>query len=107
MTPDDFDDDFDPTDESDPELRDLRAEVARLEAVMARQQAELDQLAAAVADGAAEVAAWRAETAELDRRITELEARQRRRERLFWVYSLIGATVGTALSQAVVVLFFP
>src|SRR5207237_951903 len=75
-------DEFDPPDETDPLVRELRTEILRL-------QAQLDQIQAATRAWAAEQEAVRAEMETLHRRMTELEARRRRHERRLWVQGLI------------------
>jgi predicted RNase H-like nuclease (RuvC/YqgF family) len=98
MTPDDSDD-FDPTDETDPEVRELRAQIRELEARVAAHTAQLDQLMAGMMEQAAE-------TETLHRRMDELEARFRRHRRWLWAQALVCATVGASLAQAVVLLLF-
>lgn len=79
-----YDDDYDSPDESedtDPEIRELRAEIIRLEA-------QLDQLTAGARERAAELAVIQAQVEELKRYVARLEARRRRDLaflRLTWV----------------------
>lgn len=91
MTPDD-DREFDPSDETDPEVRHLRAEILRLDA-------QLDQLAAAVREQRAESAELHAMLAELEERIRLLEAHRRLDRRvLVWLVPLVWATCGASLA---------
>ena len=93
-----FDDEYDSPDESedtDPIIRELRAEIIRLEA-------QLDQLAASVRERAEEMAIISAQLAELQLQVARLEARRRRDERLLvvaWVLACasIGLTACTYL----------
>jgi septal ring factor EnvC (AmiA/AmiB activator) len=81
-----FDDDFEGPDESedtDPTIRELRAEIIRLEA-------QLDQLTASVREQAAESALIQAKLVELEARIVRLEARRRRDEKLIVLAWVIG-----------------
>jgi septal ring factor EnvC (AmiA/AmiB activator) len=95
MTPDD-DRDFDPSDESEREIRGLRAEVVRLEA-------QLDQLAASVREQAGETAELRAVLADLDERIRALEGRRRLDHRvLIWLVPLTWAAFGASLTYLLV-----
>src|SRR3954469_2991978 len=79
-----FDDDYDGPDESedtDPVIRELRAEIIRLEA-------QLDQLTASVRERVEEMAIISAQIAELHLQVAQLKARRRRDERLLvaaWV----------------------
>ena len=76
-----FDDDYDSPDESedtDPVIRELRAEIIRLEA-------QLDQLTASVRERAEEAALIQVQLAELEVRLARLEARRRRDEKLLVV----------------------
>ena len=85
-----FNDDFDGPDESedtDPTIRDLRAQIVRLEA-------QLDQLTASVRERAEEAAAIQAQLADLERRVSRLEARRRRDERLIVIaWFMVGASL--------------
>ena len=82
-----FDDDYDSPDESedtDPVIRELRAEIIRLEA-------QLDQLTASVRERAEEAALIQVQLAELEVRLARLEARRRRDEKLLvvaWVIAV-------------------
>ena len=89
----DYDDDYDPADELDPLVRELRNEIIRL-------QAQLDQLTAATDRQAAEMAVLQAQTAELTRLMDELDARRKRFERLFVVRSLALGAAGAAAANA-------
>jgi len=92
MTPDDDDREFDPSDETDPEIRQLRAEILRLEA-------QLDQLAASVREQAAESARLNAVLADLESRIRRLEARRRFDHRvLVWLVPLVWTVFGASLT---------
>ncbi len=74
-------DDYDRPEETDPVIRELRAEIIRLEA-------QLDQLAAGVRERAEESALISAQIAELQRAVERLRQRQRRDARLLvlaWV----------------------
>lgn len=95
MNPDD-DREFDPSDESDPEMRALRAEILRLEA-------QLDQLAAAVREQAEESAELHAMLADLEERIRTLEARRRFDHRvLIWLVPLVWTAFGASLTYLLV-----
>jgi hypothetical protein len=93
-----YDDDFDARDESedtDPIIRDLRTQIVRLEA-------ELDQLTASVRERvrerAEEAAAIQARLAEREQRVSRLEARRRRDERLLiFMFALAVASLATAI----------
>jgi septal ring factor EnvC (AmiA/AmiB activator) len=86
-----FDDEYDSPDESeetDPIVRELRAEIIRLEA-------QLDQLTASVREQTAEAAVIQVQLVELERRVAQLEARRRRDAQflvLAWV--MLGASFG-------------
>ena len=88
-----FDDDYDSpgdrgeSEEKDPTVRELRAEIVRLEA-------QLDQLTASVREQAAESADIRAQLVELEMRLARLEARRRRDERIMLLTGLL--TVASA-----------
>ncbi len=79
-----YDDEYDSQDESedtDPLIRELRAEIIRLEA-------QLDQLQASVRERAEEAVEIRAKLADLDRTLERLKPRRRRDEKLLvlaWV----------------------
>ena len=76
-----FDDDYDSPDESedtDPVIRELRAEIIRLEA-------QLDQLTASVRERAEEAAIIQVQLAALEMRIARLEERRQRDEKLLLV----------------------
>jgi septal ring factor EnvC (AmiA/AmiB activator) len=71
-----YDDDFDSdgpeeSEDTDPTVRELRAEIIRLEA-------QLDQLSASVRERAAETAVIQAQIADLEVRLARLEARRKR-----------------------------
>ena len=95
-----FDDDYDSPDESedtDPMIRELRTEIIRLEA-------QLDQLTASVRERAEEEAIIQVQLAELEVRLTRLEARRRRAEKLLivaWVIAVgsLAMTVYTYLTR--------
>lgn len=89
-----YDDDFDPADELDPVVRELRNEIVRLEA-------QFDQLAAATARQEAEMELIRAETAELHRLIDDLAASRRRFKRQMLVQSVVMGAAGAVLANAV------
>jgi hypothetical protein len=78
--------DYDDLDESEETtVRELRAEIVRLEA-------QLDQLTASVREGVAEAAIIQARLVELERRVVRLEARRRRDARLVvvaWVLMVL------------------
>jgi uncharacterized protein involved in exopolysaccharide biosynthesis len=90
---DDFDDEFgaDETD-AEPVIREMRAEMIRL-------QAQIDQIAAAAHDRADEIAILRARLSQLERRLDLIRTRFRRSLRL-WVLTaaLYGAALGMGLS---------
>lgn len=93
-----FDDDYDSPDESedtDPVIRELRAEIIRLEA-------QLDQLTANVRERVEKTAIIQAQLAELEVRIARLEARRRRDEKLLVVAWVIA---GAALALSVYTYF--
>ena len=78
-------DDFDRPEETDSVIRELRAEIIRLEA-------QLDQITASVRERAEESALISAQIAELQRAVQRLRARQRRDARLLvlaWVMVLM------------------
>ncbi len=83
-----FDDEYEGSDESedtDPTIRGLRAEIIRLEA-------QLDQLTASVRERAEESARIQAKLVELEMRLNRLEARRRRDSRLIlmsWVMMIL------------------
>jgi uncharacterized protein involved in exopolysaccharide biosynthesis len=80
-------DDYEGSDESEdtePVIRELRAEIIRLEA-------QLDQLTARVRERAAETAIIQAKLAELELRVARLEARRRRDVRLILLAWLLMA----------------
>jgi len=84
-------DDFDGTD-PDPAVRELRAEMVRL-------QAQIDQLAAAARERAAEIAELRLRLAELEVRFAAVTARHRADLRLWaWAMALYGTAMGLGLS---------
>jgi hypothetical protein len=86
-----FDDEYDSPDESedtDPTIRELRAEIIRLEA-------QLDQLTASVRESTEEMAVIRVQLAELQLYVARLEARRQRDEKL-----LIAACLLVVLSLA-------
>jgi uncharacterized protein involved in exopolysaccharide biosynthesis len=89
------DDDFGPDDSADaePVIRDLRAEMIRL-------QARIDQIAAAAHDRADEIAILRARLAVLENQLNAIRARHRRSLRV-WVLAaaLYGAALGMGLSH--------
>jgi septal ring factor EnvC (AmiA/AmiB activator) len=83
-----YDDDYDSPDgseEMDPVIRELRAEIIRLEA-------QLDQLTASVRERAEEAALIQAQLAELEVRIARLEARRRRDEKLIFLAWILAVT---------------
>jgi septal ring factor EnvC (AmiA/AmiB activator) len=86
-----FDDDYDSPDESEdthPIIRELRAEIIRLEA-------QLDQLTASVRERAEEAAVISAQLAELELRVERLEARRRRDAQfLVLAWLMLGASFG-------------
>jgi uncharacterized protein involved in exopolysaccharide biosynthesis len=87
------DDDL-PSDDSDndPLVRELRAELVRLEA-------QLDQLLAAERERAAETAELRARMDELERGIEQLKSRYRWQARMWvWIAGLYGASIGMGIS---------
>jgi len=79
---------FDDNDDNDPVIRELRAEMVRL-------QAELDQLSAAVRERAEESAELRARLDELERVIERIRLRMRRSR--IWV--AIGVVYGVSLGM--------
>lgn len=87
-------DDYDSPDESegtDPVIRELRAEIIRLEA-------QLDQVAANVRERTEEAAILEAQLVELEMRVERLEARRRRDEKLLVLAWLM---VGASLAMSV------
>jgi septal ring factor EnvC (AmiA/AmiB activator) len=82
---DDYDSGPDESEEAEPIIRELRAEILRLEA-------QLDQFSASVRERAAETALIQVQLAELTERVARLEARRRRDVKLIvaaWVLMLI------------------
>ena len=95
MLPDDNEPDFDPRDDEDAEVRELRASLLRL-------QAQIDQTEAAIAEQKADMAELRAMADALEADMRALEALAPRRwtifawtERCFWF--VIGLFVATLL----------
>jgi septal ring factor EnvC (AmiA/AmiB activator) len=92
-----YDDDFDGPDESedtDPTIRELRAEIVRLEA-------QLDQLAASVRERTEEFAVLQAQLMELQAHVTRLEARRRRDEQLLTLlFALAVLSLATTIYMA-------
>jgi septal ring factor EnvC (AmiA/AmiB activator) len=89
-----FDDEYEGSDESedtDPTVRELRAQIVRL-------QAHLDQLTASVREQAGDSARISAKLAELEGRIARLEARRRSDSRLMRLLSVL-FVVSLALSS--------
>jgi septal ring factor EnvC (AmiA/AmiB activator) len=77
------------SEDTDPTVRNLRAQIVRFEA-------QLDQLTAGVRDRAEESARIKAKLAELELRIERLEARRRRDARLMlasWVMMLLSTAM--------------
>jgi septal ring factor EnvC (AmiA/AmiB activator) len=94
MTPDEGHD-FDPSDESDPVIRELRGEIVRLEA-------QLDQLAASVREQAAESAELQAVLEDLEERIQSLEARRQFDHRvLVWLVPLVWTAFGASVTYLI------
>jgi septal ring factor EnvC (AmiA/AmiB activator) len=86
-----YDDEFDGPDgseDTDPIIRDLRAQIVRLEA-------QLDQLTASVRERAEEAAVIQAQLTELEQRVARLEARRRRDE---WLIVFAWLVVGASLA---------
>ena len=87
-----YDDEYDSPDESedtDPLIRGLRAEIIRLEA-------QLDQVQASVRERAEEAAEIRVRLAELERAIDRLKARCRRDEKLLflaWLMAILSMAI--------------
>ena len=78
--------------ENDSLVRELRAELVRLEA-------QLDQLLAAERERAAETIELRARMDELERGIEQLKARYRWQARMWvWIAGLYGASIGMGIS---------
>lgn len=88
------DDPAEPSDSTDAEpiIRELRAEMIRL-------QAQIDQIAAAAHDRAGEIAILRARLIELERRLDAIHARHRRALKI-WIAiaAAYGIAVGLGLS---------
>jgi uncharacterized protein involved in exopolysaccharide biosynthesis len=83
---------YDDSDDRDPIVRELRAELVRLEA-------QLDQLLAAERERAAEIADLRARMEELERILDSIKMRYRYHVRLWvTVAALYGASIGIAIS---------
>jgi hypothetical protein len=92
MDPREDEDDLPSDDSDDPLVRELRAELVRLEA-------QLDQLRAAERERAAEAAELRARMDDLESAVEQLRARYRRQARMWvWIAGLYGASVGMGLS---------
>jgi hypothetical protein len=89
---DDYDNDSrDESEDTDPTIRELRAEIIRLEA-------QLDQLTASVREQAEEAAIIQAKLIELEERVTRLEARRRRDEKLIiFVFALAVVSLVSAI----------
>ncbi len=88
-----YDDEFDGPDgseDTDPVIRELRAEIVRLEA-------QLDQLAASVRERAAEAAVISAQIADLEIRVARLESR-RKRDMLFLRVTWVMIALSIAMS---------
>lgn len=84
-------DEFDSPDEPDPVVRELRAEIIRLEA-------QLDQLTAGVREQTQEYAALAAQVAELKVAVARLRARQRRDAKLLLLaWLVVVASLGLSL----------
>jgi hypothetical protein len=98
---DDSDDDDlgpdDPSADAEPIIRELRAEMIRL-------QAQIDQIAAAAHDRAGEIAILRARLIELERRLDAIHARHRRALKI-WI--AIAAAYGSAVGLGLSYLFHP
>jgi uncharacterized coiled-coil DUF342 family protein len=108
MTPDDDSDsdNYDPSDEVDPEIRELRAQIRELELRIAGYTAQLDQVSAAVAERARDMEELRAEQAELLAQFHELERRLDREERLrAWLVPITLALVAGSLTLSLLQLF--
>jgi uncharacterized protein involved in exopolysaccharide biosynthesis len=83
---------FDDSDDNDPVIRELRAELVRLEA-------QLDQLLAAEREREAEIAELRARMEDLERAIEAIRTRFRTQFRLWvTVAALYGASIGIGIS---------
>jgi septal ring factor EnvC (AmiA/AmiB activator) len=88
---DDEDHSYDGSEETDPVVRELRAEIIRLEA-------QLDQLLAGVRERERESAEIRAKLAELEEGLERLKARRRRDEKiLFVLWVLMMFSLGMSL----------
>jgi hypothetical protein len=97
MNPRDDEDEyrFDESGDAEPMIRELRAEMVRL-------QAEIDQLAAAARERGAEIALLRSRLALLEERVEAIRARARRDLKLWvWIAAIYGATVGLGVSYLV------
>jgi hypothetical protein len=98
MKDDDFDD-YDPMNETDSEVRELR-EALRLQTVeIVRLEAMVDQIAAASAENAAEIQ-------RLHARMDELEARYRQLSRMIWFRGALMAGIGVTIGQILSYLLF-
>lgn len=83
---------FDDSDDHDPLIRGLRAEMVRL-------QAQIDQLMASARDRAEEIADLKARLTELELAVERLRVRYRHGVRLWaWVAAFYGAAIGMWLS---------
>lgn len=98
----DSDDDFneyDPTNETDPEVRELREEIRRQANEIVRLEAAVDQIAAASAEQHARIEL-------LHLRMDELDAQYRRLSRTIWIRGATMAILGTAIGQTLAFLLF-
>jgi len=93
------DDDYDPLNETDPEVRSLRAELRRQAAELVRLQAKLDQIDAATEE-------QHREMERLFQLVKDLEARYRRTSRLIWRRAISAAVVGSVVGQILAMWLF-
>ena len=98
MNDDDFEE-FDPMNEVDPQIRELREELRLQSLEIVRLEAVLDQIAAASAEHSAQIDL-------LYVRMDELAAQYRRLSRLIWIRGALCAVIGTAIGQALSLLLF-
>jgi hypothetical protein len=92
MTPDDFDDGYDPAEDTDATIRRLEAEVVRLHAA-------LDQLAAEFREQKAEQERLKLRIDEVERAIRRLEARRKRERWLMPVAMVTWGAVGAVVAS--------
>ncbi|HEY3787773.1 MAG TPA: hypothetical protein VGL71_02910 [Urbifossiella sp.] len=96
---DDDAEEFDPLNETDPQIRELREEIRRQAAEIVRLEAAMDQIAAASAEHTIEIA-------RLHSRMDELDIRYRRLSRLIWIRGAMWAFLGTAIGQTIAYFLF-